>query len=284
MCSRSTSWLKQPYGNQQEQPQESAASSPTFTPQRSHPPQHFDRGSQESFSSMPDPADPTTVTKTYKSGRKASAQANLASRSKSRRRRNKGQNRSGEGTKVNPADGGKSSLHWILKTVPPKRFAFLKAKKATAPAAFPTLPRRGHPCLDRRTRTRVCWTSSLKRNWTARPSRATSGTTSRLVRPAVRVFPATSPPTSTFFLSVDRVPDYIKVLSFQSNPTLHIYHDIYLFFFPRLFSHIRVSRSQPMLGEHPSSLTELHAPKRQVNFAAGHPGSLPRSIPRTCLS
>lgn len=110
MYSRSTSWLKQPYANQQGQPQESATSSPTFTPQRSHPPQHFDRGSQESFSSMPDPADPTTVTKTYKSGRKASAQANLASRSKSRRRRNKGQNRSGEGTKVKSSDCRKLKL------------------------------------------------------------------------------------------------------------------------------------------------------------------------------
>lgn len=184
MYSRSTSWLNQPYVNQPEQPQESAASSPTFTPHRSHPPQHFDRGSQESFSSMPDPADPTTVTKTYKSGRKASAQANLASRSKSRRRRNKGQNRSGEGTEVRTVDGGKSSLPIDFKKT--SFFAFLKAKKATAPAALPTSPRRGHPCLDRRTRTRVCWTSSLKRNWTARRSRATSGTTSPLVRVAVR--------------------------------------------------------------------------------------------------
>uniref|UniRef100_A0A3Q3KY49 Pericentriolar material 1 n=1 Tax=Labrus bergylta TaxID=56723 RepID=A0A3Q3KY49_9LABR len=52
----------------------------------------------ESFSSIPDPVDPTTITKTFKTGRKASAQANLATRSKtpnskSRRRRSKGQNK-----------------------------------------------------------------------------------------------------------------------------------------------------------------------------------------------
>ncbi|RXM37099.1 Pericentriolar material 1 protein [Acipenser ruthenus] len=54
----------------------------------------FDQESLESFSSMPDPMDPTTVTKTFKS-RKASAQASLASKDKTpkskSRRRNKGQ-------------------------------------------------------------------------------------------------------------------------------------------------------------------------------------------------
>lgn len=39
-----------------------------------------------------------------------------------------------------------------------------------------------------------------------------------------------------------------------------------------------------MLGERPSSLTELHAQKRQVNDAASHPGCLLRSIPRMCFS
>uniref|UniRef100_A0A8C7G4R2 Pericentriolar material 1 n=1 Tax=Oncorhynchus kisutch TaxID=8019 RepID=A0A8C7G4R2_ONCKI len=38
--------------------------------------------SQESFSSMPDPADPTIITKAFRAGRKASAQASLASRDK----------------------------------------------------------------------------------------------------------------------------------------------------------------------------------------------------------
>lgn len=112
---RPTSWLKTSYINKAEQPQESPSSSPAFTPQRSQP-QQFDRGSQESLSSMPDPADPTTVTKTYKTGRKASAQANLASRSKtpskSRRRRNKGQNRSSEGSGVKSLSvaAGKTNL------------------------------------------------------------------------------------------------------------------------------------------------------------------------------
>uniref|UniRef100_UPI0037E9A1CA pericentriolar material 1 protein n=1 Tax=Semicossyphus pulcher TaxID=241346 RepID=UPI0037E9A1CA len=82
-------------------PQESPSSSPTFTNRHCRP-QEFDRVSQESFSSMPDPVDPTTITKTFKTGRKASAQANLASRSKtpnskSRRRRSKGHNKNSEG-------------------------------------------------------------------------------------------------------------------------------------------------------------------------------------------
>ncbi|KAI4901846.1 hypothetical protein NFI96_025107 [Prochilodus magdalenae] len=49
--------------------------------------------SQDSLSSLPDRADPTTITKTFRPGRKASAQASLASRDKtpkSRRRRGKG--------------------------------------------------------------------------------------------------------------------------------------------------------------------------------------------------
>lgn len=57
--------------------------------------------------------------------------------------------------------------------------------------------------------------------------------------------------------------------------------DIY---FLHLFSHTRVSRSQRMLGEHPSSLTELHAQKRQVNLTASRPGSLLHSPPCMCLS
>ncbi|XP_070831685.1 pericentriolar material 1 protein isoform X1 [Chaetodon trifascialis] len=94
-------WLKTSYANNTVQhhqsktePQESPSSSPTFVNRHSQP-QEFDRASQESFSSIPDPVDPTTITKTFKAGRKASAQANLASRSKtpnskSRRRRSKG--------------------------------------------------------------------------------------------------------------------------------------------------------------------------------------------------
>uniref|UniRef100_A0A1A7Z522 Pericentriolar material 1 n=1 Tax=Iconisemion striatum TaxID=60296 RepID=A0A1A7Z522_9TELE len=74
------------------EPPESPVSSPIFA--KRHPRQReFDKESQESFSSIPDPVDPTTVTKAFKAGRKASAQANLASRSKTpknRRRRSKG--------------------------------------------------------------------------------------------------------------------------------------------------------------------------------------------------
>ncbi|KAM7009040.1 pericentriolar material 1 protein isoform 12-T12 [Tautogolabrus adspersus] len=81
-------------------PQESPSFSPTFV-NRHNRPREFDRASQESFSSIPDPVGPTTITKTFKIGRKASAQASLASRSKtpnskSRRRRSKGQNKNSE--------------------------------------------------------------------------------------------------------------------------------------------------------------------------------------------
>ncbi|KAM6346359.1 pericentriolar material 1 protein isoform 12-T12 [Podargus strigoides] len=48
----------------------------------------FDEESLQSFSSMPDPVDPTTVTKTFKS-RKASAQASLASKDKTPKLKNK---------------------------------------------------------------------------------------------------------------------------------------------------------------------------------------------------
>ncbi|NXF01981.1 PCM1 protein, partial [Smithornis capensis] len=48
----------------------------------------FDEESLESFGSMPDPVDPTTVTKTFRS-RKASAQASLASKDKTPKSKNK---------------------------------------------------------------------------------------------------------------------------------------------------------------------------------------------------
>uniref|UniRef100_A0A8C2D5C1 Pericentriolar material 1 n=1 Tax=Cyprinus carpio TaxID=7962 RepID=A0A8C2D5C1_CYPCA len=56
--------------------------------------------SQESMSSLPDRADPTTVNKTFRAGRKAAAQASLASRdktpnTKSRRRRGRGRKNTG---------------------------------------------------------------------------------------------------------------------------------------------------------------------------------------------
>ncbi|XP_052538009.1 pericentriolar material 1 protein isoform X10 [Tympanuchus pallidicinctus] len=54
---------------------------------------NFDEESLESFSSMPDPVDPTTVTKTFRS-RKASAQASLASKDKTPKSKNKRKNSS----------------------------------------------------------------------------------------------------------------------------------------------------------------------------------------------
>uniref|UniRef100_A0A4X1TZI6 Pericentriolar material 1 n=1 Tax=Sus scrofa TaxID=9823 RepID=A0A4X1TZI6_PIG len=49
---------------------------------------HFDEESLESFSSMPDPVDPATITKTFKT-RKASAQASLASKDKTPKSKSK---------------------------------------------------------------------------------------------------------------------------------------------------------------------------------------------------
>lgn len=53
----------------------------------------FDEESLESFSSLPGPADPTTVIKTFKP-RKASAQASLASKDKTPKSKNKRRNTS----------------------------------------------------------------------------------------------------------------------------------------------------------------------------------------------
>ncbi|PWA27232.1 hypothetical protein CCH79_00013876 [Gambusia affinis] len=78
--------------------QESPPSSPIFNKSQSRV-QEF-KVSQDSFCSIPDPDDPATVTKTFKAGKKASAQANLASRSKTsknRRRKSKGHNKNSEG-------------------------------------------------------------------------------------------------------------------------------------------------------------------------------------------
>lgn len=98
-----TGWLNTSFTNNcpKPEPSETPSSSPIVV-HRHVPAQDFDRASQESFSSMPDPVDPTTVTKTFKTGRKACAQANLASRSKTPnqkrcRRRNKGINKNSEG-------------------------------------------------------------------------------------------------------------------------------------------------------------------------------------------
>ena len=110
---QSPSWLNISHGPQQQQPPGSGARLPQPQPpqlqqQQSYSPSsspgaprllrgrcYQQQDSQESLSSMPDPGDPTTVTRTYRPGRKASAQASLASRdktpnAKSRRRRGKG--------------------------------------------------------------------------------------------------------------------------------------------------------------------------------------------------
>lgn len=77
---------------------------------------------------MPDPVDPTTVTKTFKSGRKASAQANLASRSKtpnskSRRRRSKGHKKDSDAvcSSDRESDSVSSTVDFVQQRVGPSR-------------------------------------------------------------------------------------------------------------------------------------------------------------------
>uniref|UniRef100_A0AAY4AD44 Pericentriolar material 1 protein C-terminal domain-containing protein n=1 Tax=Denticeps clupeoides TaxID=299321 RepID=A0AAY4AD44_9TELE len=95
-----SSWLSSSHINQSfPVPVDQSASLQQHSPSSSHLPRDprarsFHKGSQESLSSIPDPSDPTIVTKTYQAGRKASAQASLASRdktpvSKNRKRKTK---------------------------------------------------------------------------------------------------------------------------------------------------------------------------------------------------
>ncbi|XP_072240937.1 pericentriolar material 1 protein isoform X5 [Leuresthes tenuis] len=95
------------------EPQESPSSSPTYAKRHSQP-QRFDKASQESLSSVPDTVDPNTVTKTFKAGHKASAHANLASRSKTpknRRRRGKGHSKNSEDHESNSVSSTAPSHH-----------------------------------------------------------------------------------------------------------------------------------------------------------------------------
>ncbi|XP_035985516.1 LOW QUALITY PROTEIN: pericentriolar material 1 protein [Fundulus heteroclitus] len=97
--------------------QDSPFSSPTFTKRQSRP-QEFDKALQESFCSIPEAVDPATVTKTFEAGKRASAQANLASRSKTpknRRRRSKGQHKSSDGP---DSDSCSSSAEFAQERAP----------------------------------------------------------------------------------------------------------------------------------------------------------------------
>ncbi|XP_066489058.1 pericentriolar material 1 protein isoform X2 [Tiliqua scincoides] len=93
-----SSWLKERQEEERERPlflktglpvqiQNAACSNHRNQPDISRR-REFDEESLESFSSMPDPVDPTTVTKTFKP-RKASARANLASKDKTPKSKNK---------------------------------------------------------------------------------------------------------------------------------------------------------------------------------------------------
>ncbi|KAM9769210.1 pericentriolar material 1 protein isoform 1-T2 [Menidia menidia] len=93
--------------------QESPSSSPSFAKRHSQA-QLFDKASQDSLSSMPETGDPNTVTKTFKAGHKASAHANLASRSKTpknRRRRNKAHSKNSEGHDSDSVSSSAPSHH-----------------------------------------------------------------------------------------------------------------------------------------------------------------------------
>lgn len=126
-CLRAAGWLNTSYSNNitrhqlsNAEARESPSSSPIFA---NHQSRHrdFDKGSQESLSSMPEPVDPTTITKTFKTGRKASAQANLASRSKtpkSRRRRSKGQGKNSEGIKSGMLHPAERPIEYFMQEAP----------------------------------------------------------------------------------------------------------------------------------------------------------------------
>lgn len=126
-CLRAAGWLNTSYSNNitrhqlsNAEARESPSSSPIFA---NHQSRHhdFDKGSQESLSSMPEPVDLTTITKTFKTGRKASAQANLASRSKtpkSRRRRSKGQGKNSEGIKSGMLHPAERPIEYFMQEAP----------------------------------------------------------------------------------------------------------------------------------------------------------------------
>lgn len=170
-----------------------------ISPSVPHPSTSRDRSyildSQESVSSLPDKADPTTVTKTFRAGRKAAAQASLASRdktpnAKSRRRR-------GRGLKNAGVCSEKQILSFSCQVDAYTVYALMckmlltchvpsvlyQLWRVTAFRVMLTLIRTEIAALRSNTkiRTRGCWTNSLKRNWTAR-RRAASRTTSHLVR------------------------------------------------------------------------------------------------------
>ncbi|XP_059541588.1 pericentriolar material 1 protein isoform X19 [Myotis daubentonii] len=65
----------------------------------------FDEESLESFSSMPDPVDPTTVTKTFKA-RKASAQASLASKDKTPKSKSKKRHSAQQKSRIKNSETG----------------------------------------------------------------------------------------------------------------------------------------------------------------------------------
>ncbi|XP_077379388.1 pericentriolar material 1 protein isoform X2 [Festucalex cinctus] len=103
---RPTGWSNNTFPNNTVllHPPPTGGRTPSFSPssfpspqRRRSPRAECEQASEASFSSLADRVDPTTVTKTFKTGRKASAQANLASRSKSRRKRGKGPNKNNEG-------------------------------------------------------------------------------------------------------------------------------------------------------------------------------------------
>ncbi|XP_036406899.1 pericentriolar material 1 protein-like isoform X2 [Megalops cyprinoides] len=87
----------------------SGQKSSTQQPPRSLGSRRFDEESLGSLSSMPDPLDPTTVTKTFRS-RKASAQASLASRDKTPKSKNKRKRSKGHGKKAGLESDNVSSV------------------------------------------------------------------------------------------------------------------------------------------------------------------------------
>uniref|UniRef100_H0WPK9 Pericentriolar material 1 n=1 Tax=Otolemur garnettii TaxID=30611 RepID=H0WPK9_OTOGA len=105
----------------------------------------FDEESLESFSSMPDPVDPSTVTKTFKT-RKASAQASLASKDKTPK--SKGKKRNSTQLKSRVKNTGYESAS-MSSTCEPCKSRNRYAAQTEEPVQAKVLSRKNHEQLEK---------------------------------------------------------------------------------------------------------------------------------------
>ncbi|XP_023577750.1 pericentriolar material 1 protein isoform X3 [Octodon degus] len=105
----------------------------------------FDEESLESFSSIPDPVDPTTVTKTFRT-RKASAQASLASKDKTPKSKNK--KRSSVQLKSRVKNGGYESAS-MSSTCEPCKSRNRHSAQTEEPVQAKVFSRKNHEQLEK---------------------------------------------------------------------------------------------------------------------------------------